>query len=488
MGIVIGLDDRQFELSGDEIVIGRGTSAQLSLPNHPQLDERHAVLRLVAGRWLIESLGEHTLLIGDGRPVRYGWLSEGDVIRLTESGPSLTFQPIRKTPSADLAAELQRRSEKRDLEHVSRATIAKSKSEFPEPTQRFNGWYAVGATAGVVLVGLFCVLFAYKWGPTSASNLHVDATVAVIREPDQLHSIPTGSAEIVEESARHLESTPTINHSVKTNNGNFPAEQASAAVYQVTVSSPDSEQTYRLGTAFAIDRRTIVTSGAVAQGIQQLRKQLPHAAITGPSDNAHATITDIRIHPEYLRIEQTIASTQTAFERLQSDREQRNTPTTAPVEDEEAEFQRRLNDAFREQVDFDVAVLSVDTDLPSFLTIPATTPALRAGQTVFLVGLPFPIDEYMIDPDAASTVQVASSQIQNRIGGVASEVRRWIVKVRGDRASDNWSGTPAINLQGEVIGIYSRPTPPLKLDRETTPSTHEITGIARLREIEGGAR
>ena len=103
MSVKIAIDSRLVELPGESILIGRGAAAQLSLPDS-RLFEQHAVLRQVAGRWLIEAQGEAVISVGNGRPTKVGWLSPDDVIRLTETGPTLVFEPTRSPEEVLLAS------------------------------------------------------------------------------------------------------------------------------------------------------------------------------------------------------------------------------------------------------------------------------------------------------------------------------------------------------------------------------------------------
>ena len=67
------------------------------------LEPRHAQIRKVASRWLIESLGPWTLQVGGGDASRMSWLRPDDVIILTPGGVRITFEPEAVgTPSASV--------------------------------------------------------------------------------------------------------------------------------------------------------------------------------------------------------------------------------------------------------------------------------------------------------------------------------------------------------------------------------------------------
>src|SRR5438477_6820 len=77
----------------ETITIGRGIDNTIALPHDQRLAPLHAVLKSVAGRWIVESKEGGALRVGNGRPTQFAWINPGDVIHLTESGPELVFEP-----------------------------------------------------------------------------------------------------------------------------------------------------------------------------------------------------------------------------------------------------------------------------------------------------------------------------------------------------------------------------------------------------------
>src|SRR5262249_9213487 len=73
-----------------------------SLPHDERLAPLQAILKCVAGRWIVEAQGGGAVRVGNGRPAQFAWINPGDVIHLTESGPVLVFEPgsAAASPSA----------------------------------------------------------------------------------------------------------------------------------------------------------------------------------------------------------------------------------------------------------------------------------------------------------------------------------------------------------------------------------------------------
>jgi hypothetical protein len=105
MAITIQLPDGQRrEFKHDPIVIGRGPGCQIRLTEESQLRDEHARIRKLAGRWLIESLGDWPIQAGEDASSRLSWLKVGDTIRLAQDGPELIFEPAHEDVMLDSAA------------------------------------------------------------------------------------------------------------------------------------------------------------------------------------------------------------------------------------------------------------------------------------------------------------------------------------------------------------------------------------------------
>ena len=101
MGITFGLPSgERTRVEADAVLIGTDAACQVRLPSDGNVQPRHARVRKTAGRWLVESLGDWLLQVGGGSPGRLGWLRPGDVIRLSEAGPNLTFEPTASVTPA----------------------------------------------------------------------------------------------------------------------------------------------------------------------------------------------------------------------------------------------------------------------------------------------------------------------------------------------------------------------------------------------------
>ena len=78
----------------EEISLGSDPSCQVSFTDIDEIKPNHAVIREIGGKWLIEAREADSLIVGNAKPARIHYLKPGDVIRLTENSPPVTFEPI----------------------------------------------------------------------------------------------------------------------------------------------------------------------------------------------------------------------------------------------------------------------------------------------------------------------------------------------------------------------------------------------------------
>ena len=71
--------------------IGADVDCDVVLPREEGIQPRHATIKMVAARWIVESAGDWLLQADDGVPGRKQWLVSGSRIRLDRTGPEIVF-------------------------------------------------------------------------------------------------------------------------------------------------------------------------------------------------------------------------------------------------------------------------------------------------------------------------------------------------------------------------------------------------------------
>jgi len=85
--------NEQVTTDGSTILIGTDISCDVCLPRESGCQAQHALIRKLANRWLVESLGDWSIRAGASEQGKRCWLQPGDLIHLMPHGPVLVFEP-----------------------------------------------------------------------------------------------------------------------------------------------------------------------------------------------------------------------------------------------------------------------------------------------------------------------------------------------------------------------------------------------------------
>ncbi len=135
MAMTIELSDGQrIQTERTSITVGCGPGVDVVIA-FPDLQPVHARISKVAGRWMVESAGDWLLQVGDSVPGRKHWLQPDQVIRLTESGVRIVFDPAGSTrlsqPKARDAVPVS--TAKGKVSSLSRSGISPPRPSQPKP-------------------------------------------------------------------------------------------------------------------------------------------------------------------------------------------------------------------------------------------------------------------------------------------------------------------------------------------------------------------
>ena len=202
-------------------------------------------------------------------------------------------------------------------------------------------------------------------------------------------------------------------------------------------------------------------------------------------------ISKITLHPQYEIAASRLDQAVRRIEQLKSDYEE----TKDPAERRELENLARQQDqaailAAEEAVNVNVAVLDVGQDLSGALSW-VETPAASAkvGQTLTLVGHPLSTVEVLVDPDHPVAPEKRVGRLRHIEPSPDSQAPpRWLVSFDDPLKEQNWSGSPVLDSNGVVVGVYSRTTPPTPGAGSGPIVTHDVTVIGSLRALMSGDR
>ena len=189
MGITLELPSGQrVAVEASTILVGRDPACNVALPDEDRIRPRHATIKRVANRWMIQSEGDWLLQVGSGVPGGKCWLNPDDVIRLTEAGPNIVFMPTveqdqnRRHASFDTPAPAGRPANMR----ASQATDPHERSWSSDPSPLSSGHAAnMPKASGEDLTQEWFYSFGnQKKGPVTAEELKTLVTTGQLQATD----------------------------------------------------------------------------------------------------------------------------------------------------------------------------------------------------------------------------------------------------------------------------------------------------------------
>jgi|GEM_PF-6456699 len=582
MAIVLALAGRPpLEIDDDSITIGRESSSTVAFPGDEKISSHHAVIRKVAGRWLVEAREASFLQVGNAAPARVNWLSPGDVIRLAEGGPEIVFQPpaVAPTQPAPIAlpvptappaappiakpvtiekpvpvarpvapapaapqppvdAELPFLIDVVDLQSLRKPAIAgngplikpvpRAGSEpraatrkRPQPRSPALLIVSILGTSGVLAMAAW-VFFgrgagrggdsagadgrkpaetqpqtldtASSAGPSSnkkASTADGRAAPPIVGASTEAHTPIAADKPVVADKPATAE-VPAANppaSNVAPQPSDRPQQSSPVDVHSrlsaVFVNDSKGKRQFRLGTAWTVSPRKLVTSGAVVLAIEDLQRAGLSASVVSQATSKELRVTALRAHPVYRQAAADALAARQELKKLNAAAEPA-APKTKQADDAMSEriqaVREQLANAYDSQANFDMGILEVDQNLPGPLTLAASALPQRADTPFVMAGLPYPSDDYhfAVFAQPVRPVQCAGRSVAP--ADPASAGTRLTLEFLDEFDRQNWSGSPVLNEAGQVVGVYSRPAGrPEGNSAQLQP--HAVTWIGRLKEF-----
>ncbi|XZE56852.1 trypsin-like peptidase domain-containing protein [Planctomycetaceae bacterium SH139] len=265
----------------------------------------------------------------------------------------------------------------------------------------------------------------------------------------------------------------------------MPQERLSKSLFLIVCTDAERETPFRIGTGFAIDSQHIATTASVVHAMRNLQQNgFSEAFLFSPSTESELNITSTIIHPQFELANIVAREAQqehdSIFDQLES---QPPTPEAfEQVKDQLIVARVKAFEAIDQKTTYDVAIIETTQALSHWLPGVADEIKLRPNQKLHVTGYAFDVE----DPYLDRNVPIDLSTISSRFGQLAKATEgsqdRMVAKGTLQQHEFAYLGSPVMNAQGQVVGIYSRPTPP---NTETDPEkelTFDAALFQRVRE------
>ena len=273
----------------ETISVGRGGDNTISLPDDERLAPVHAVLRVVAGRWIVESKDGGPVQVGNGRPTRFAWIGPGDVIRLSDSGPEIVFDPggARPLPSVIPAVASHVVPTQPDVG----AAAGPAKQPAAEPARNVTA-YIVAAGVGVFLLIGVGVWLGGKGGATPPQSDSEKPAVGV-GQKDDAPAQPRRAT--VDQRASSSSAGPPA--AVEMADPELLAQFEDSVVW---IGLKQGNYTFVEASGWIVRGNAVITSAAVvAQLAPIIRGEKGDWSAVVHSRGRTISVKDSRLHPDY---------------------------------------------------------------------------------------------------------------------------------------------------------------------------------------------
>ncbi len=193
MSITIELPSgEQLSYESTSLIVGSDVVCDIFI-EHEDVHEQHCRIRKMAGRWIVESMGDWEIRAGLHDPGLKAWIQPTDELYLTPVGPVLIFEPLPHPVGYDPLAK-KVGAPKKQVKAAPKSTVAPAKK--PQPTR------PTPAVASSGEVDWLCIINDQGRGPVSQSELKRLASSGQLKPSDLVWRVGladwTPAAEVTE--------------------------------------------------------------------------------------------------------------------------------------------------------------------------------------------------------------------------------------------------------------------------------------------------
>jgi len=243
------------------------------------------------------------------------------------------------------------------------------------------------------------------------------------------------------------------------------------SLFWVLVKSADGKLCFRLGTASAVQRNRLITTGSVVRAIESLSKDgYPNAEVVHLKSGSVYRLSSRQTHPS---LDSLISSATKFRQEYEAELAQLKPPSedstdtskSADVDAQVAERKAALVEAGERMlraeeslVDYDVGWLTVSFDLPDSIPILELTKSLtpRPKQALTLVAAPFDIDDPYFDPDTEREFVQEKFRVARVLPVANRDGERLQLEGDWELGESNLFGSPLLDSSGRLVGLFSR--------------------------------
>lgn len=429
------------------ITIGRGPQNSVVL-NDSNISTQHARLTITPDQVILEDLGSTngTSVGSVENKILRAEVQRGDTIFFGSTACSL-FDLIQKHNGV-------KPDGRASTPPPAEPTAAKSATHLPQ-------WIAGSlATAAILLIGWFI------FGQSEAN-------------------IPTETAETEAAPAR-VDAEAERSHFADSPRVMPKDERLARSLFVIVASDRERKTPFRVGTGFAIDSQHVATTASVISALRKLQQNgYPDAFLYCPETRQELGMVSTIVHAGFQSADKAARTAQSEYESI-IERYDVEPPSPEELETVKANLlsaQEKALLSFEQKTTFDAAVIETSRPLEQWLAGAEAGTSVRPNLKLSVHGLAHDVEDPFFDAQSLVKPDVMTSRAR-RVARVSSETPpRLLAEAEPQQREYAWFGSPVLNVRGEVVAVYSRPTPFVtEADSADPPLTFDAPLFDRVRE------
>ena len=516
------------EIAGDKATVGSNPRCDIVIPDDPRIPDEHAIIKSVSGRWMVESLTDLHVSITGGTAAKICWLKPGDCIKLTPHGPELIFDPSEQpavtdvppaSPPADSGMFIPGSgNQQQQMAAGSYSVVNETKIQAGQQTQPQAVTPPVTSPVIPPVTPVVAPAVTTSQPVSNSEEAPTSAATNPLQSVSPMVWAGIGFAVLVLLLILFVfkPATPTINIQLPSNSQGTdikspslqpqqPEEKKNTAVtiqpskmvpeqaiYSILLQDGDSKEFLRIGSAFAISDNQLVTTAIVATLIRNLQAEFPLAQVHSSLLETNHEVVGISVLPMFEQAFKQSVEKKQSIDKLRAQLKSASSPKGTQsgkkklkqMIDQIIELEEQYFQAIERQVYSDVALLEVKGTLKVTLPLAKDAPAINSKVTI--LGTAFPNGESSFYKNDL----LKPSRLQGRINHVLLEesqrvkkLNRLLIKSKGSHLTHNWIGSPVLNTNQQVVGVYSRPTPPAQLKQSPPDDLCDSPTVSQIRML-----
>ena len=263
------------------------------------------------------------------------------------------------------------------------------------------------------------------------------------------------------------------------------------AIYSVLVQNQGTERLLHVGTAWAVSEHQWVTSGVVARYLEKYSTDIADVLVRSASLDEMFKVTRSDVHPEFKQAEAAIKAPAETAQQKRRKLDEAQSAAEPPSQEDLDKLVEQLIDAEEKlflagetMVFSDVGLLTVEETLSFVLRIKPPSQKLTVQTKMTLYGVPFdPESMATLGPQKPSKLEGRLIRVVRPLDDTDSLLKRLLVSSPPDHHTQQWRGSPVLNDQGIVVGVYVRPVQPIDPEKPVTGESFDAVLVDRLQQL-----